>query len=150
MTTQAQLGMNRTGISSSGELSAEMVEGTREFPPSSPGDEREILRVREDYAKDAEPIGSVPPPTRLKGMMKTAKQGMLGENPTQFIDKISERIAFERTGVRLYEALLLKLDAYGTFAGGPQRSRSSTSWDTSSSTSACFRRRRSASGRTPR
>jgi len=45
----------------------------------------------------------------------------MGDHPTQFIDKISERIGFERTGVRLYEALLSKFDCYGTFAGGPTR-----------------------------
>jgi len=120
-TTHAELGRNRTGVATSGGLSDDMVEGTREFPPTSAGDEREIMHVREDYAREAEPIGSVPPPLSVKGMMKTAKQAITGEHPTQFIDKISERIGFERMGVRLYEALLSKFDAYGGFSGGPSR-----------------------------
>src|SRR5690606_13279747 len=38
-----------------------------------------------------------------------------------FIDKLGERLVFERSGVRVYEALLSKLDAYGEFDGGPER-----------------------------
>jgi len=121
MTKHADLGRNRTGASTAGGLSVAMVEGTREFPPSSAGDERQLMHVREDYAKDAEPIGSVPPPPTFKGMMKTAKQMVTGEHPIQFVDKLSERIGFERTGVCLYEALLSKFDAHGGFAGGPER-----------------------------
>lgn len=119
--TQVELGMNRTGIATAGELSNEMIEGTREFPPTTLGDEREISRVRNDYAKDADPVGSVPPPASLKGVMKTAKQALQGKHPTQFIDKLGERLAFERAGVRLYEALLAKYDTYGPFEGGPRR-----------------------------
>jgi rubrerythrin len=37
------------------------------------------------------------------------------------IDKLGERLAFERAGARLYEALLSKLDSYGSFEGGPER-----------------------------
>jgi rubrerythrin len=37
------------------------------------------------------------------------------------LDKLGARLQFERTGVRLYQALISKLDAYGTFSGGPSR-----------------------------
>lgn len=37
------------------------------------------------------------------------------------LDKLGARLAFERTGTRLYEALISKLDAYGGFDGGPSR-----------------------------
>jgi rubrerythrin len=37
------------------------------------------------------------------------------------LDKLGERLAFERTGTRLYEALVSKYDAFGSFAGGPSR-----------------------------
>ena len=37
------------------------------------------------------------------------------------MDKLGERLAFERTGVRLYAALISKLDALGGFKGGPAR-----------------------------
>jgi len=44
-----------------------------------------------------------------------------GASPTLFIDKLGERLAFERGGVRLYETLVSKYDAYGSFSGGPSR-----------------------------
>ena len=37
------------------------------------------------------------------------------------MDKLGERLAFERAGTRLYEALVSKYDAYGSFTGGPSR-----------------------------
>lgn len=120
-TTQADLGRNRTGIATSPKLTNEMLEGVKEFLPTSDGDEGVIGRVREGYAKESEPLGSVPPPATLTGVAKTAVRGVRGAHPTQFIDKLSERLSFERTGVRLYEGLLSKFDAFGTFDGGPTR-----------------------------
>ena len=35
------------------------------------------------------------------------------------MDKLGERLAFERSGTRLYEALLAKHHIYGSFSGGP-------------------------------
>jgi ferritin-like protein len=120
-TTQTEVGRNRTGIATAPKLTQEMIAGTKEFSPSPDGDEDIIARVREDYARDAEPIGSVPPPTTLTGAAKTALRGAKGLRPTHFLDKLGERLAFERTGVRLYEALISKLDAFGSFEGGPTR-----------------------------
>ena len=37
------------------------------------------------------------------------------------LDKLGARLQFERMGTRLYDALISKLDAYGTFPGGPSR-----------------------------
>lgn len=119
--THAELGMNRTGVATSPLLTKDMVKGTSEFPPPALGDERAISNERVRYARGSEPVGSVPPPVTGKGMLKTAGTALKGESPTQLIDKLGERLAFERTGTRLYEALLSKLDALGTFAGGPSR-----------------------------
>jgi ferritin-like protein len=41
--------------------------------------------------------------------------------PTVFIDKLGERLAYERTGTRLYDALLAKFDAAHVHEGGPTR-----------------------------
>lgn len=121
MTIQGvSLGRNRTGIATSPTATERMIEGTREFPPDAPGDERAIGEIRESYAREAEPLGSVPPPTNLKGLVNTAVKGLKGARPTQFIDKLGERLAFERTGVRLYEALISKYQSFGGFAGGPE------------------------------
>jgi len=120
-TTHAELGLNRTGIGTAPRLSEDMIEGTAEFPPPASGDERAISGERVEYAREADPLGSVPPPLTGKGMLKTAATSLKGESPTQLIDKLGERLAFERTGTRLYEALLSKHDALGSFVGGPTR-----------------------------
>jgi hypothetical protein len=120
-TTQSEMGHNRTGIATSPKLTQEMVAGSQEFAPTPDGDENIIARVRQEYALDADPLGSVPPPATLKGAAKTAVRGAKGQRPTQFVDKLGERLAFERTGVRLYGALISKFDAFGSFDGGPTR-----------------------------
>lgn len=119
--TQADLGFNRTGVATSPLLSKEMVTGGNEFPPDGNGNGNEIAVAREEFVREAEPLGSVPPPLTAKGMLKSAGQALKGEAPTQFIDKLGERLAFERTGVRLYQALLSKYDALGSFDQGPTR-----------------------------
>jgi ferritin-like metal-binding protein YciE len=115
----ATLGANRTGIATAKDAAQRMVEGTAEFPPDTIGNERAISDVRELFAKEAEPLGSVPPPPSLQGMVSTAVKAVKGARPTQFIDKLGERLGFERTGVRLYEALISKYNTYGSFPGGP-------------------------------
>lgn len=119
--TQSEMGLNRTGIATSPKLTEEMLKGTSEFLPAPNGDENVIAKVREDYAREAEPLGSVPPPATLAGAAKTALRGVKGQRPTQFVDKLGERLAFERTGVRLYMGLISKFDASGGFSGGPSR-----------------------------
>jgi hypothetical protein len=53
----------------------------------------------------------VPPPTSMKGMAKSALQALKGEKATVLIDKLAERLAFERTGTRPYETLIQKAQA---------------------------------------
>jgi rubrerythrin len=114
---QVEVGANKTGIGTSQSLAAEMVRGTEEFGPSSEGTELEFAAVRSTYSEQSEPLGSVPPPA-----METE-----GESPesdvmlAQLLDKLGARLAFERSGVRLYSALISKFDAYGGFLGGPER-----------------------------
>jgi hypothetical protein len=115
------MGFNRTGVSTSPKLTKEMVQGTKEFAPSSAGDEREIAALRMEYAKAAEPLGHVPPPLTVKGAMKGAVQAIKGEPPAQLTDKLGERLGFERMGVRLYTAIVSKFDIYGGFPGGPSK-----------------------------
>jgi rubrerythrin len=115
MNRTVEIGSNRTGIATAADLAAEMVQGMNEFPPSAPGDDQEIARVRGDYIESAEPVGTVPPP--LDQPRNAGEEAQLAE----FIDKLGARLAFERTGVRLYSALLSKFDAYGSFPGGPER-----------------------------
>ena len=95
--------------------------GMDEFPPTSQGSAEDVAQVRIVYAQAAEPMGSVPPPTSMKGTVQTAVKAVMGEQPTLFMDKLGERLAFERSGTRLYEALVSKHDAFGSFTGGPSR-----------------------------
>jgi rubrerythrin len=74
-----------------------------------------------EYSREAGPYGSMPPPLTLKGMAKTAVDLVKGDKSTVLIDKIAERLAFERGGTRLYEALLVKFDAGEPDESGPTR-----------------------------
>jgi rubrerythrin len=111
--------LNRTGIALAPRLASEMIAGTKKFPPSSKGDERGVSRMRVRYAQEAEPVGSVPPPVGVRAALKSVVKAVAGRRPTTMLDKLGERLAFERSGVRLYEALLSKHQAYGSFDGGP-------------------------------
>lgn len=116
--------VNRTGMALSPQLSEEMMETPEMTEPTSVGDETGIAEVRGAYAKGAEPIGTMPPPATLKGAAKTAMKAVKGEHATVLLDKIGERMAFERTGTRLYEALVARFDDLRPkVAGGPSRAR---------------------------
>ncbi len=123
MNQTATQGNNRTGITVNEELAEEMTAGVAEFPPSSVGPPIGADVVRIEYAREAEGrgLGSVPPPVGFLGKTKATVEKVVGHDPTVFMDKLSERIAFERTGTRLYEALISKLEADGGFEGGPTR-----------------------------
>lgn len=121
-TQTTPIGHNRTGISSSPHAAKTMVEGAGEFLPIDLTlAEEGIGRVRESYAQSAEPIGSVPPPLNVGAIAEVVVEGIKGNRPTQFLDKLGERLGFERMGVRLYEALMSKFNAFGGFDGGPDR-----------------------------
>ncbi|MDY7225908.1 ferritin-like domain-containing protein [Hyalangium rubrum] len=119
--TTSDVGLNRTGIQTSPIESKEAIQGALEGLPSSPGSELGIAEVRTEYAREGYGLGTVPVPATLKGMFTTAKEMLKGNKPTVFIDKLGERLGFERTGVRLYEAALSKFDLHGTWPGGPSR-----------------------------
>lgn len=119
MTQAAQQGENRTGIAVAGPLAEEMVAATREFPPSSPGSAEAIGEVRIEYVENGASLGETPPPAGLLNKAKAAVTAVTGGQPTLLLDKLGERLAFEHAGARLYEALITKHRAYGSFSGGP-------------------------------
>mgnify|MGYP003289211412 CR=1 FL=1 len=113
-TKQAMSG-NRTGMQTSPELAEELIEGASSATPSSDGGAQEIAESRGEYIAEGFPIGSMP-------MMPASEEGEAHEDEAGmavFLDKLSERLAFERTGVRLYEALLNKCQTLGESAPGP-------------------------------
>jgi hypothetical protein len=119
MRQSAQQGDNRTGIMTAGPLGEQMVAATREFAPSSPGDAQAIGEVRMAYAQEGDGLGETPAPGSVAGKARAAVATVTGGQPTLLMDKLGERLAFERAGARLYEALLSKHRAYGSFSGGP-------------------------------
>lgn len=113
-------GTNRTGIATSPIDSPQLIKGA-EAANTGSMDGAALLAERISFARDAEPVGTVPPPASVKGMAKTLLEKLQGHQPTVFIDKLGQRLAYERTGVRLYEALLAKHDAADVHQGGPTR-----------------------------
>lgn len=100
-------GINRTGALLAGERAVAMLEATKEFCPSSDGDARAVAAVRVAYAQESD----------RSPLVEATKEGGM----PLLLDKLGERLAFERAGTRLYQALLSKHEAYGTFEGGPAR-----------------------------
>ncbi len=108
--------VNRTASSMNPEGTAELVKVTESIPPSSPGDGRQIHALRNEYSAEGEILGHMP----KGGPARGKKAGLMA----MLLDKMGERLAFERTGVRLYEALLAKYDApapVGPGANAPSR-----------------------------
>ena len=122
MATPTSTGTNRTGMDMSPMHAKQLLEISKEHAPP-PGDESPLANMRRDFFAASQPIGTVPPPGSVKGMAKTALETLKGHKPTVLVDKLGERLAFERTGVRLYESVLTKFDALGSWDGGPTRAQ---------------------------
>jgi bacterioferritin (cytochrome b1) len=113
--TAAQMVGNRTGMQTSPELAEELIEGATSAAPSSAGGAEVIAESRGEYIAEGFPIGSMPVvPASEEGEADEEEAGM-----AVLLDKLSERLAFERTGTRLYEALLNKCEMLGEAAPGP-------------------------------
>ncbi len=97
MQPRTEVGMNHSGIQSSEDGGEKMLENTQLTRPKG-GDERELAKIRLEYAKEAEPVGTLPEP-KQSGMTAI------------LMDKLGERLAFERSGTRLYDALMVKCAA---------------------------------------
>lgn len=101
-------GDNHTGVALHPDMARDMIRGTVEFGPTSAGGAELLAQTRIRIARQSPPVATMPP-TRVAA------------NLLPFLDKLGGRLAFERAGVRIYDALLSKLEAYGTFDGGPSR-----------------------------
>ena len=102
-----ELGRNRTGIKMSPFEATKTAEGAASFTEPTPGNENALAENRILYMREADPVGTVPLPGSLKGAVSALQEKIMTGDHT-FMDKLGERIAFERTGTRLYQALLSK------------------------------------------
>lgn len=105
-------GANRTGLSRAHDRTRrDMVDPPRELAPARWAAEgaEEIGRVRVRYARAGLPIGTLPTSPRSRREL------------LQLFDLMGARLQLERTATRLYDALLSKYDAFGSFDGGPRR-----------------------------
>jgi len=94
---------NRTGLMVNPEMSAEMIQAAKNIE-TSPGDIMELAAERADYISEGIPIGSYPPIIDGEDAAESEKLAVL-------LDKLGERLAFERQGTRLYQTFIQKLEA---------------------------------------
>jgi rubrerythrin len=107
------MGMNRTGMQMSPFEASAMRAGVTPPSPDARTDDAAISEMRGSYIAEAEPLGSVPLPGTVAGAMTTGLSMLTGHEPQMFLDKLGERLAFERTGTRLYDALIAKFETLG-------------------------------------
>jgi hypothetical protein len=100
-------GMNRTGVMISPLEATKTMEGAVDLTVPPPGDESAIAENRIRFKMESGSLGTIPYPTNFKGAYTAIKENMIYGHHV-FLDKLGERIAFERTGTRIYEALLSK------------------------------------------
>lgn len=105
-------GPNRTGIAQAAKQVQLMLDAVDELSPPTPISTLQIDTERQMYITEADSVGSIPPAQKSKPSTKARAAGAKTTPDTQamslLLDKLGERIAFERTGTRLYDALITK------------------------------------------
>lgn len=101
------MGMNRTGIDMSPIHSKKMMQVDENIPQTTDGSST-VSMIEDYFLEDAEPLGSVPLPGTVKGVAKASLKMASGHHPEVLINKLGERLAYERTGVRVYQQLIAK------------------------------------------
>jgi bacterioferritin (cytochrome b1) len=111
MKDPTSLGHNRTGLQVSplhGELLTEPAARDIDRTLIDSPEGTLLAEMRREYINDAEALGSIPPPATMKGMAKSGAGAMTNKRLHVFVDKMAERLAYERGGTRLYDAALVK------------------------------------------
>jgi hypothetical protein len=105
------IGHNLTGAAQSPAAVQAMNDATDSLTPAAEVDTSAIEAARLMHIAEADAVGSVPAPASLSGVVKSTVAAVKGGEPTILLDKLGERLAFERTGTRLYDALIVKYRA---------------------------------------
>ena len=116
MEDPTKIGHNRTGMQISPKEAARQMRSMEEFDvetaaPDMQPESTLAAEMRREYVNEADAIGSMPPPATLKGALKAGAGALTGTRMQVFIDKLGERLAYERGGTRLYDAALVKAGA---------------------------------------
>ncbi len=118
MHNTVETGLNRTGLDMAPLSKDDMVRFAHAAAPAeAQAGGQALAQARREFALDADPVGSVPVPMKMRGLATAAMEALKGHRASVLIDKLGERLAYERTGVRLYEALEVKARAARS---GPQ------------------------------
>lgn len=99
--------MNRTGTNISPLDSVKTINGASELTRPTKGDCTEIGNNRILHMQEAEGIGSISFPTSIRGVTEIMQEQVMTGNHAM-MDKLGERLVFDRMGTRLYEALITK------------------------------------------
>lgn len=105
------LGHNLTGAAVSPAAVQAMTDAADTLTPFTDIDTTDMDARKLAFIDESEAVGSVPLPTSVKGVAKAGVAKLKGGEPTVFLDKLGERLAYERAGTRLYDALILKYRA---------------------------------------
>ena len=105
------LGHNLTGAAQSPMAVRAMTEAADTLTPFTEIDTSDMEAQKLAFISEADAVGSVPLPASIKGVAKAGVAKLKGGQPTIFLDKLGERLAYERAGTRLYEALIVKYRA---------------------------------------
>src|SRR5690606_36360283 len=103
MEPNTKMGSNKTGIDMSTILSKKKIEGRKNLQLDGEDGYTNIALLEQFYLDNDDALGSVPVPGTVKGMVKSAGNMLTGHHPEVFLNKFGERLAFERSGVRIYE-----------------------------------------------
>ena len=99
------MGGNVTGTQTAPELAEEMTEGAMAFEPSSEGGPELANTERAEYINEGFPLGSLP----ALPFAEEPEADNDALSSAVLLDKLSERLAFERMGTRLYDGLINKV-----------------------------------------
>ncbi|HEY8520692.1 MAG TPA: ferritin-like domain-containing protein [Gammaproteobacteria bacterium] len=111
MQEAVEMGTNRTGVARS-MCAEDMRNGLAPADDASRAEGAAAISAAElDFLHEADAVGSVPVPKTVKGATKAVLGKLAGKNPEVLINKLGERLAFERSGARLYDSLITKCEA---------------------------------------
>lgn len=111
-------GPNRTGAAINPEGIRLMLGAVNDLSPPVPVNTLLMDAERQRYISEAESLGSIPPPNSAIASRGARAKEAPDTALSVLLDKMGERIAFERTGTRLYSALITKYLAITNADGG--------------------------------